>query len=167
MKLKMKMRLLKRKIARTYSIKAQAMQGDLHCFTSRPKPVSDIRATKNIVKNYAIAICKFALSSIASPYLEKFLQQEQVSLSSFLNYISSIKSKMDSLYYVRTALLITATDSKEMVSNKRLFAKISEVFVKFFSVNWIYNSKITHKDAHLKCRFKILRRIRNPKNFTF
>ena len=126
----------------------------------------DVRATKNIVKNYAQAICKFILSSMALPYLNKFINQELVTLYNFLAYIKSIQPQIKSLHHFRAALLTTQTDSEEIASYKSLLVKMGEVFIKFFSVNWIYHSKIVHKDAHMKYRFRMLRRIKNPEAFT-
>jgi len=125
------------------------------------------RATKNIVKNYGRAICAFALSKMALPYLKKILEKEGVSLRQFTNYVKQIKGTIDGLFHFRNIILINSTDSPTLAGNKRVFVGISEVFVKFFSVNWIYNSRVFHKEAHLKFRFRVLRRIKHPELFTY
>lgn len=125
------------------------------------------RATKNISKNFGKAICKFASSPLALPYLTTFAQREEVNIGKFVKYIKSIQPKIDGLQHFRTILLKNESDSQEIVSFKKIFTDISEVFIKYFSVNWIFHSKVSHKEAHLKFRFKMLRRIQNPELFTY
>lgn len=124
------------------------------------------RATKNIVKNYAQAIFKFTLSSIATSYLVEIVKKEDVDLYDFLKYVSSNKNRAVSLCNFRSVLLVTQTDDEEIARYKKVLREISEVFIKFFSVNWIFHSKIAHKDVYLTYRFKMLRRVRNPELFT-
>jgi len=57
--------------------------------------------------------------------------------------------------------------SEEELNLKKVFQEICIIFLKFFCVNWLYNSKISEKIAHLKYRFKLLRRVRNPQYFTY
>jgi len=125
------------------------------------------RATKNIVKNYGRAICSFAISPMALPYLSDILEKEDVSLSQFINYIKHIKGTIDGLFHFRSIILANSQDDPETARAKRVFIGISEVFIKFFSANWIYNSRVFHKEAHLKFRFKMLRRIKHPELFTY
>jgi len=125
------------------------------------------RATKNISKNYGRAICSFALSPLALPYLGKILEEEGVSLEDFINYIKEIKGTIDGLLHFRSIILVNKNDGPEVIRAKRAFVGVSEVFIKYFSVNWIYNSRVFHKEAHLKFRFKVLRRIKNPELFTY
>lgn len=141
---------------------------------TRPNPAKvsqealhTVRNTKNIVKNYAQAIFKFALSSFSLDYLTRFSRQEGVRIDHFRNYVKSFKGKIEGIYDFRLALLITEADSKEKASFKRILAQIGAIFIKFYSVNWIFNSKVVHKKAHLMYRFKILRRITNPELFTY
>ncbi len=125
------------------------------------------RATKNIVKNYGRAICSFAVSNISAPYLGEILEKEGVLFQSFADYVNEIKEKIDGLQHFRSVLLMKETDDERMLAMKRCFVQISEVFIKKFSVNWIYHSKVFHKEAHLKFRFKMLRRIQCPELFTY
>jgi len=64
-------------------------------------------------------------------------------------------------------LLPEKNENPMITKFKRLFQVISEIFIKYFSVNWIFDSKVQYKQAHLKFRFKILRRIQNPELFTY
>ena len=125
------------------------------------------RATKNIVKNYGRAISAFALSDLAVPYLNSIIEKEGISLQQFTEYIQQIKGSIDGLTHFRSTILIENNDDSHLIANKRTLIAISEVFIKNFSVNWIYNSRVFHKKAHLKFRFKMLRRIQNPKLFTY
>jgi len=127
----------------------------------------DIRSTKNISKNFGRAICNFATSTISVPYLEPFLTQEKVRPESFENYTNDIKDKIDGLYSFRSVLMPAEDDSQEVLGSKKVFQMIAEVFIKYFSVNWIYHGKIVHKRAHLHFRFKMLRRIQSPELFTY
>lgn len=136
-----------------------------HATVTNPQP--NIRATKNIVKNYAHAILTFAQSPIAVPYLTKFCQQERVDMRGFIEFIKPCKAKMEGIHQFRAILLIVSSDSEKVANYKRVFRQLCEVFIKFFSVNWIFNSKVVHKQVHLKYRFMLLRRVRNPEMFTY
>jgi len=125
------------------------------------------RATKNIVKNYGRAISSFALSNLALPYLDVILEREGLSIHRFTQYIRQIKGSIDGLSHFRSTILVGRSDGHQLAANKRAFMALSEVFIKYFSVNWIYNSRVLHKEAHLKFRFKMLRRIHRPDLFTY
>jgi len=125
------------------------------------------RSTKNVVKNYGKAICSFAVSDLALPYLNPIIMNENVKLEDFVHFVSSIKETIESIQSFRTVLLESEDDKEEIKAFRRIFASIGEVFIKYFSVNWIFSGRVTHKDAHLKFRFKMLRRIKNPENFTY
>lgn len=125
------------------------------------------RQTKNIVKNYGKAICKFSLSENALPYRDTFLQKEQVTFEDFRKFVEENKGSIDGLQHFRSLLLPGKKDDNAKAACKRIFRDVGVVFIKYFSVNWIFHSKIQHKDTHLKYRFKMLRRIKNPKLFTY
>lgn len=50
---------------------------------------------------------------------------------------------------------------------KTLFKETCIVFIKYFAVNWVFASKVSYKTEHIKFRFKLLRRVKNPKMFTY
>ena len=125
------------------------------------------RCTKNIVKNYGKVIATFACSDVSMSYLEEILKKISLPLSDFMEYMRKIKSSIEGIDSFRTALVIKDTDSETCKNCKRVFQKIGEVFIRYFSVNWIYSSRIVHKLTYLKYRFKILRRIQNPEMFTY
>ena len=136
---------------------------------SIPKKSKKIRegTCQNIVKNYSRAFVSFALSPLSLSYLSPILAQEELSLGTFYSYISDKKDKINCIKNLRAALLIKPNDSDEIAACKRVFSRISEVFLKSFSVNWLFNSKIENKVIHLNYRFKLLRRIRTPEYFTY
>jgi len=125
------------------------------------------RSIKNISKNFARAICTFAISDMALPYLKPLLRQEYVIREDFVNFVHQIKPLIIGLFKFRSVLVTHQNDDQDVAAYKEVFRKIGEVFVKFFSVNWIYNGKLKHKEAHLRFRFKMLRAIRYPELFTF
>lgn len=123
-------------------------------------------STKNIVKNYGRAMINFATSRVAFPYLRNKLKEENLHYNSFKKYLENRKENMDGILSLRN-LLILCPDEPKISSIKRIFQYSCEVFVKYFSANWIYNSKVGDKLNHLKARFKILRRIKDPEHFTY
>jgi len=133
----------------------------------RISTLEDGRATKNIAKNFGKAICTFAMSNVAEPYLFPLLQRENLSFDAFKKQMDLTKKNIDGLYSFRSALMIKRQDNSDVQASKRIFRLIGEIFIKYFSVNWIFHSKIFHRTAHLKYRYKILRRVQNPELFTY
>jgi hypothetical protein len=133
------------------------------------KPSYDVKSTKNIVKNYGRAISSFILSSLARPYLEDILSQShsEIPVGDFIKYISERRDNLDCMERLKRILIISDDDSKEEASYKVIFKQIAEIFIKYFSVNWIFSGRLTYKQAHLDFRFKMLRRLKNPELFTY
>jgi len=125
------------------------------------------KGVKNVVKNYGKAMCSFALSDIAKPYLEPILKENRGELKDFNEWVMNNKERIDSIDSLRGLLLPLPEDDEMSRSNKRVFQGISEIFLRFFCVNWIYGGKITHKETHLNFRLKMLRRVQNPEQFTY
>jgi len=124
-------------------------------------------SAKNIIKNYGRALQNFAISNMVMPYLAPLIQREQVLLKDFRKFFYSKKKQVRSIAGLRSLLLVSREDDNQTAAFKRIFKEISIIFIKFFSVNWIFSGKLLNKIAHLKCRFKMLRRIKNPENFTY
>jgi hypothetical protein len=141
---------------------------------------------KNIVTNFGKAIATFAASDLALPYLSYALSNEsnklspewvgkhnmgglnpEVSVSDFLEFVKRAKSNINSIEGLRRVILEEEGNSEKEKLCKKAFKEISEVFVKYFSVNWIIHGRVTYKLEHLKFRNKMLRRIQNPENFTY
>lgn len=101
------------------------------------------------------------------PYINPLLQKEKITLKDFRKYFTAQRQQVRSIVGLRNLLLVTSDDTAEVAAYKRVFQGLSIIFVKFFSVNWIFSGKLFNKMAHLQCRLKILRRIKNPEYFTY
>ena len=119
------------------------------------------------MKNYCRGIANFAVSQMAVSYLKPLLQKHHIELDAFRKFIRAKKSKINCIKQLREMLLISETEKREVAAMKTVFKEITIIFLKYFIPNWVYNSKITDKFAHLKYRFKILRRVKNPIYFTY
>lgn len=131
------------------------------------KSAKGATSAKNIIKNYGRALQNFAISNMVVPYIVPLLAQEKVTLKDFRRFFYSKKKQVRSIAGLRNLLLANVNDDHETAAFKRVFQTISIIFIKYFSVNWIFSGKLLNKSAHLKCRFKMLRRIKNPENFTY
>ena len=127
----------------------------------------EARCTKNIVKNFGKAICSFATTPSADMYIDSYIEEKKlvVSKSGFKNYASVMKKICDSIDGFKSVFMGLETDDSKVKDYKALLRLIGEVFIKYFSVNWIYSGKMMYKYSHLRFRFKILRRVRNPELF--
>ena len=124
---------------------------------------------KNVVKNYGKAMATFSLSETAIPYLHLSLSSHKVTMEDFRSFMINQKESIECIGALRHLLYVNPdSDNPEEEKLKSVFRDISEVFVRDFAVNWIFSSKIKkYKSQHLECRFKILRRVRDPINFTY
>jgi len=119
------------------------------------------------MKNYGRAMTNFALSSMAKPYLLSITANLGITLESFQDYIKERKKSANCIKQLRAMLPLGTGQQEEKLELKTAFQKICIIFLKFFVANWLYGSKICEKVAHLKYRFKILRRVKNPQYFTY
>jgi hypothetical protein len=126
-----------------------------------------VKKTKNIVRNYGNAIAAFAISPLALPYLETHVSKEGVTLQEFQSFVSKRKEYITNINNFRALLQEYEDDSEREKAYKRIFREVGKVFVKYFSVNWIFDGKMKYKHDHLKYRGKMLRRIKNPELFTY
>ena len=133
----------------------------------KQKSTSQSCDTKNITINYSKAIISFATSYLASPYLKPLLDKENLQVSEFNDFILGAKQNIGGISSFKRLLLAHPDDTQRETLFKKIFTFISEVFIKYFSVNWIMHGKVTHKITYLKYRFKMLRRIQNPEDFTY
>jgi hypothetical protein len=135
--------------------------------SNSPKTYDQLNAAKNISINYGKAICSFATSKLAVPYLEPYLTSEKISYDGFLHFIKQAKGSIGGIQSFRTLLIQNQNDEGRVKTYKKLYKMLAEVFIKLFSVNWIIHGKVTHKLVYLKYRHKMLRRIQNPEYFTY
>jgi len=103
------MRFLKKKIALAHGFHAQEhkktvkvseeedTQKQLIARQASPKlkNISEsYRTTKNIVKSYGRAISAFALSKLASPYLDNILGKEGLTIHQFTQYLEQFNNQL-------------------------------------------------------------------------
>jgi len=124
-------------------------------------------AFKNILKNYGRAIANFAASDMAIPYLEEIIKEKNVSWKGFVQYAHSMRDFIQNIETFRDSMLRNEYETQQRVDYKEIFRRAAEVFMKYFSVNWIFSGKMLYKMEYLKIRGTLLRRIKNPSSFTF
>jgi len=122
---------------------------------------------ENIIKNYGRAMANFALSSIAAPYLQTILPNSGSTPTAFQRFIKRKKKSVNCIKKLRDLLPTEANREAPNYAEKKAFQALCIVFLKFFSVNWLFNSKIDNKPTHLAYRFKIMRRVKDPNRFTY
>ena len=66
---------------------------------------------------------------------------------------------------LKAALVKHPKDTQKGVDLKKAFREIALIFIKYFSVNWIFESKIKEKLIYLKLRFKMIKMINYPELF--
>jgi len=136
----------------------------------RPNPhnLTPCQKLQNITKNYGRAICNFILcDEHCEPYLTNTLCELNVEKRDFLNFIRGNKDGINGIKEFRGLLLVYSHDSNTLASYKKAFQYLSEIFIKYFSVNWIFSGKVIRKFEYLRDRNKMLRRVRNPQYFTY
>jgi len=122
----------------------------------------------NVMKNYASAMANFALSRMAEPYLSESPLVSRMPLQLFRKMLVLKKKKINCIKRLRELWVIDKTqDSEEMKTFKGLFKEACKVFLKYFWVNWVYNSKLDDKSKYLTYRGRLLRRVENPQWFTY
>ena len=185
------MRFLKNKIAHAQAFRPPNMRplshlkqdSDLEESISQPQTVpikqkrrrisganftsEEVKSTKNIVINFARAISSFSTSKLAAPYLEPLAEQNNIDLKNFKEFVMGFKDTIGGISSFRSLLLVTTKDGQEEIIYKKIYKTLAEVFIKYFSVNWITHGRMGHKEIHMKYRFKMLRRVRNPEWFTY
>jgi len=117
---------------------------------------------KNVSKNYTRAICNFILSDISTPYLNRISQLLNFEEQAFRVYIQEKKEGIKGIVELRALLIIEKQDTLRLISYKKAFQSLAESFIKYFAVNWVFSSKLEYKLDYLKCRHRLLRKIRNP-----
>jgi len=122
---------------------------------------------ENIIKNYGRAMTNFALSPLAVPFLETILPKSGSEISAFTSFILKKKKSANCIKKLREMLPSQVNQGAPNHTEKLAFQELCVVFLKFFSVNWLFSSKIDDKTTHLAYRLKILRRIKNPDHFTY
>ena len=115
--------------------------------------------TKNIPKNYGKAIISFIERN------EKLVRRvlhiaDTNDYNSFMNTIRQKKRKVNSIADLRSL----------WVDEENPFAKttriLSGIFLKRHSLSYIFNSRVTNFQGHIKYRYRLIEALREPKQFT-
>ncbi len=134
---------------------------------SKGKPRVRVLSSDNIIKNYGREMTSFALSTMAETYLKEVTGKYGVKMSKFLRFVRAKENSANCIRKLREMPPIQSDMNRPDFRLRQVFQEISIIFLKFFCVNWLYNSKIDGKIIHLHYRFKILRRVKDPDNFTY
>jgi len=134
------------------------------CFQKR-KPKRSLG--NNVMKNYAGAMIHFARSRLAEPYISRSPLIQEMPRQTFWQILRSKRKSTTCIKSFRELLLVESSDSQETRNFKCLFQELCQVFLKYFSVNWIYHSRLNDKSKYLKYRMRLLRRVQNPEQFTY
>jgi hypothetical protein len=146
--------------------KAEAKIKKRNRVAGQPISKHSARAIKNMAKNFGRAICNFGVSDMSTLYMNK-LGLSSDKIISFRNYLGKEKDNIEGIDSFRNMMLIRDNDSSDLQYFKKMFQKLGEIFIKYFSVNWIFDGKVTYKNEYLRYRFKMLRRIQKPDLFTY
>lgn len=121
-------------------------------YTKTPK-------TTQVIQKLIQAILDFILSELAMPYIEQIQkhENEHFSTASFCQYIRTQREYLGYSKNLKGLVLCAEGENEQEVAHKRVFRKIAVIFLKFFVVNWLFQSRLRNKEVYLKLRFKLLR----------
>lgn len=116
--------------------------------------------TKNIPKNYGKAIVSFIENNkeLVKRVLSKFSSMTYIS---FMNILRARKNKINSIADLRSFWL--ESDDDEFPKIARI---LSNVFLRHFSLEYIFNSRISNFSGHVKYRARLIEALRDPEHFT-
>ena len=121
---------------------------------------------KNMIKNYGKKCANFAIGEHGYPIIKQKLDNKEI--TRFRHFIRSKVKGITNINNFRGMLLAADDDTAEIEKFKKVFQFVSVIFIENYSVNWIMNSsRIKDVKGHIFARFKILRRVKDPKNFTY
>ena len=117
--------------------------------------------SQTVMKNITKALLAFILSEMAPPYLDQIQRtdHENFEIPEYLEYIKIQREYVSQLKSLKSLFFSSCGENECEIVYKRVCRKIAIVFLKYFVVNWIFQSKLKNKEAYLKVRFKLLRKI--------
>jgi len=165
-----------------YSVKQENLSSDCSMVKSEfnqfalpkkekiPEKKNQSNQPKKYVKNVDLtcikAIITFANSHTALPYIKVCLQQENLKFTDLISFITLTKERItNGVQSFWSLFLDDCCHDPKTEACKRIFQNLSQVFIDNFSVEWIMQSKLVHKDAYLKYRQKMLKKIQNPGHY--
>jgi len=126
------------------------------------KKYHEVLKLKNVYKNFTRSICSFIVSDASTPYLLPIAKELSFEEKEFKEYIRARKEDVKGIVELRGLLTIQVQDTAQVISFKKGFQRLAEVFIKYFAANWICCSKLEYKLDYLKFRHRFLKKIRNP-----
>ena len=168
------MKLLKKKIAQAKSL--FYFTGRIHqrvCllppdFHQEEHPLTyNFMSSVNIFSNYFKAICEFSTSESALPYLKPLLIKENIQYDCFLDFVHEVKYKKIGFVSFISILRPKTNDTDNIIACKKVFKSIAIVFIKYFSLNWIFKRPEGCKTFYLKLRFKLINKLKKLELLTF
>ncbi|CAD8055500.1 unnamed protein product [Paramecium primaurelia] len=125
----------------------------------RKKKISKVNDTKNITKNYSKAIISYIFNNpqVVQGLMQKYRYDDLV------NFLKNKKNSMTNIKQLRDLWL----DGGKNAEYNRVFRIISQLFLKTQAVSYVYNSRISNTQWHLKYRYNLLRALKEPENFKF
>lgn len=127
--------------------------------TRASSPKTTRTTLQQVIRRLTQAILDFILSELAMPYIEQIQKHENESFSikSFCEYIRNQREYLGYSRNLKGLVLCAEGENEQEVAYKRVFRKIAVIFLKFFVVNWLFQSRLRNKEVYLKLRFKLLR----------
>jgi len=116
--------------------------------------------SRSICKAYCKAMAHFMVKPIAEPYLRGILEEIQMSIETFRDFITMNVKSLKGLEGLMFMLTFREEDTEQCKNYKRVLRVGCEAFLKYFAVNWIFHSKMADSRKYLEFRFKILHKLR-------
>lgn len=95
-----------------------------------------------IIKDFICALIEFSLSKLSKPYIEVILQTKEISAQGFREFIQSRKNNMNRVSDLKDMLQVSEADNNSQIISKRVFQELSVIFIKCFSVSWIFVARL-------------------------
>ncbi len=116
---------------------------------------------EKMMQNLTKGLILFILSDLALPYIEQIrkLSADNFETDNFLDYVKTQK-ELSSNSNCFQALFLSNYGSILEKIYKRTCQQIAVIFLKYFMVNWIFQSRLSNKQDYLRIRFKLIRMIK-------
>jgi len=116
---------------------------------------------QEVLKNMAQALVGFSLSELALPYLEMIQRKyrEDFHIDCYRDFLRIQSEYVNSLKNFKSLFLSKYAENEIEVVYKRVCRRIAVIFLKYFAVNWLFQSNLKNKQYYLKLRFKLLKLI--------
>ena len=145
--------------SKSFQIEFSTKEGNVYIlkdFSTIIKRKQSVRVAE-IMKAFSNTIIIFALSPLASPYLNCQVWERGLEPEIFKRVLEERRRQNRSL---RRLLIIHRDDSVEERAFKGIFKEMCIIFLREFCVDWILQSKFPNKMVYLRYRTKLLRRLR-------